>query len=93
MKRAIAVMALALLLVGVPVAAKVAFSVSHEKPRHATLLEALEHLEKHIHPMIDALKKGYKPTSSWVEQGLIWDIEHLEEHLDKELDRAKKMRK
>ena len=92
-KRAIVVLILAFLMVGAPLSAKLALAVSHEKPRHATLLEALEHMEKHIHTMMDALKKGYKPTSSWVEQGLIWDIEHLEVHLDKELELAKKMQR
>jgi len=91
MKRAVVVVTLVVLIAGAAFGAKVAFGVSHEKPRHATLLEALEHLEKHVQPMMEALKKGYKPTSSWVEQGLIWDIEHLEEHLDKELERAKRM--
>jgi len=66
-----------------------AFAAKHG---HKTLQEALEHLEKHAHDMLDALKAGHKVDSK-VEQGIIKDTEHVEEMIDKELEKAKKMKK
>ena len=66
-----------------------AFAAKHG---HKNLQEALEHLEKHTHDMLEALKAGYKVDPK-VERGIIKDTEHVEEMLDKELEKAKKMKK
>ena len=66
-----------------------AFAATHA---HKNLQEALEHLEKHAHDMLDALKAGYKVDPK-VERGIMKDTEHVEEMLDKELEKAKKMKK
>jgi len=62
------------------------------KHSHKNLQEALEHLEKHTHDMLEVLKAGYKVDSK-VEQGIMKDTEHVEEMLDRELEKAKKMKK
>jgi hypothetical protein len=66
-----------------------AFAAKHG---HKNLQEALEHLEKHTHDMLEALKAGYKVDPK-VEKGIMKDTEHVEEMLDKELAKAKKMKK
>ena len=66
-----------------------AFAAKHS---HKNLQEALEHLEKHAHDMLDALKAGHKVDPK-TEQGIIKDTEHVEEMIDKELEKAKKMKK
>lgn len=65
------------------------FAATHA---HKNLQEALEHLEKHAHDMLDAVKAGYKVDPK-VERGIMKDTEHVEEILDKELEKAKKMKK
>jgi hypothetical protein len=66
-----------------------AFAATHA---HKNLQEALEHLEKHTHDMLEALKAGYKVDPK-AEKGIMKDTEHVEEMLDKELEKAKKMKK
>lgn len=62
------------------------------KHSHKNLQEALEHLEKHTHDMLEALKAGHKVDPK-AEKGIMKDTEHVEEMLDKELEKAKKMKK
>ena len=57
--------------------------------KHKNLQEAMEHLEKHSHDMLEALKAGHKVDQK-AEQGIMKDTEHLEEMIDKELEKAKK---
>jgi hypothetical protein len=66
-----------------------AFAAKHS---HKNLQEALGHLEKHTHDMLEALKAGYKVDPK-VEKGIMKDTEHVEEMLDKELEKAKKMKR
>jgi hypothetical protein len=66
-----------------------AFAAKHS---HKNLQEALEHLEKHAHDMLEALKGGHKVDPK-VERAIIKDTEHVEEMLDPELEKAKKMKK
>ena len=66
-----------------------AFAAKHT---HKNLQEALEHLEKHTHDMLEALKAGYKVDQK-TEKAIMKDTEHVEEMLDKELEKAKKMKK
>lgn len=93
MKRIIIALVLAALVAVVPVfgmfGAAPAFAAKHS---HKNLQEALEHLEKHTHDMLEALKAGYKVDPK-VEKGIMKDTEHVEEMLDKELEKAKKMKK
>ena len=66
-----------------------AFAATHT---HKNLQEALEHMEKHAHDMLDALKAGHKVDPK-VEKAIMKDTEHVEEMIDKELEKAKKMKK
>ena len=63
-----------------------------DKHGHKNLQEALEHLEKHAHDMLEALKAGHKVDPK-VEKGIIQDTEHVEQMIDPELEKAKKMKK
>ena len=66
-----------------------AFAAKHS---HKNLQEALEHMEKHAHDMLEALKAGHKVDPK-VEKAIMKDTEHVEEMIDKELEKAKKMKK
>ena len=93
MKRiAIASVLVALVAVGPAIGVFGVPSAFAAKHGHKNLQEALEHLEKHAHDMLDALKAGYKVDPK-VGQGIMKDTEHVEEILDKELEKAKKMKK
>ncbi|HLC41076.1 MAG TPA: hypothetical protein VJO34_05550 [Methylomirabilota bacterium] len=83
----VAIMTLAFGLGGTGVPS--AFAAAH---KHKNLQEALEHLEKHAHDMLDALKAGHKVDAK-TEQGIMKDTEHVEEMIDKELEKAQKMKK
>jgi len=93
MKRIAVVLALAALVAVVPTLRSFAVTPAWAaKHTHKILQEALGHLEKHTHDMLEALKAGYKVHPK-VERGIMKDTEHVEEMLDKELEKAKKMKK
>ena len=90
MRRIVAALVLGALVAVVPaLGATPALAAKHT---HKNLQEALEHLEKHTHDMLEALKAGYKVDPK-AEKGIIKDTEHVEDMLDKELEKAKKMKK
>ena len=90
MKRTVIVLLLvAVLAAGVYGSATPVFAAGHS---HKNLQEALEHLEKHAHDMLEALKAGYKVDPK-VEKGIIQDTEHVEQMLDPELEKTKKVKK
>lgn len=89
MKRIAVVLTLAALVAVVPFGVNPAWAAKHT---HKNLQEALEHLEKHTHDILEALKAGHKVDPK-VEKGIMKDTEHVEEMLDKELEKAKKMKK